>query len=180
MLDRRLGWINIQAVIALFAGGLAAGGADLASQPHGAPGASGAIDEEYGHRMLCSLVSGGHAMSRPNMTEFRESVRKRVETIPPGRVLTYAEVGGRNLANVGGAMAHLVRHFDPELPWHGVVKSDGSLSKKTIDGQCDRLRAEAVEFLRDGRVDMGRFHWGDNARMSARVGPLDRQGRLPQ
>ena len=50
-------------------------------------------------------------------------------------------------------MADPFRHFDPELPWHRVVKSDGSLPKKTMDGQRDPLRAEAVEFLRNGRLD---------------------------
>ena len=97
-------------------------------------------------------------MSHPNMTPFREKVRKRVEEIPRGKVVTYADIGGPKLANLGGAMEHLVRHFDPELAWHRVVKSDRSLSDKAMDGQREQLRAEGVEFLTDGKVDR-RFLW---------------------
>ena len=98
-------------------------------------------------------------MSRPKLTEFRHAVRIRVESIPPGKVVTYADIGGSSLARVGGAMAHLVRHFDPELPWHRVVSEKGSLSTAATDSQRRKLHAEGVEFRSNGRVDLRRSRW---------------------
>ena len=109
--------------------------------------------------MLASFLLGGTGVSRPNLTEFRESVRKRVETIPYGKVVTYADIGGAACANVGAAMEYLVSHFDPELAWHRVVNTDGSLSNKAMYGQRDRLQAEGVSLLSKGRVELDRFRW---------------------
>ena len=108
---------------------------------------------------LGGSILGRNAMSPPNLTAFRDSIRKRVEPIPCGKVLTYAHIGGVAPANVGAAMKHLVRHFDADLPWHRVVNSDGSLSKKIMHGQRERLEAEGIECRPDGRVCLKRFLW---------------------
>ena len=98
-------------------------------------------------------------MTRPDLTPFREAVLKRVEAIPPGGVLTYADISDRSRSHVGRAMEYLVRHVDDELGWHRVISSDGSLSDKAMSGQRDRLRAERIGFLPDGRVDLDQFLW---------------------
>ena len=98
-------------------------------------------------------------MPRPKLTKFRANVLDRVKEIPFGKVVTYGDVGDRKRANVGGAMAYVVDHFDPDLPWHRVVKQDGCLSDRAIGGQRARLQAEKVGFHPDGRVDLQRFGW---------------------
>ena len=101
-------------------------------------------------------------MTRPKLTPFREAVLKRVEAIPSGAVLTYADISDRSRSHVGRAMDYLVRRVDDELGWHRVVKSDGSLSDKAMSGQRDRLRAERIGFLPDGRVNLDDFRWNES------------------
>ena len=101
-------------------------------------------------------------MPSPRLTEFRENVLYRVKTIPYGTVVTYGDVGDRKRANVGGAMAYLVEHVDPELPWHRVVLQGGGLSDRALQGQRDRLQAEGIGFDADGRVHLDLFVWKEH------------------
>ncbi|MDE0452354.1 MAG: MGMT family protein [Gammaproteobacteria bacterium] len=90
-------------------------------------------------------------MPSRKLTRFRENVLHRVKEIPRGKVATYGDVGG--------AIAHVGEHFDPDLPWHRVVKQDGWLSDRAMRGQRCRLKAEGVRFHPDGRVDLELFGW---------------------
>jgi len=78
----------------------------------------------------------------------REQILERVRAIPEGWVRTYGDVspGAPRLAG------QVLRHCDdPELPWHRVVRADGSLAKG--ERQRRRLIAEGVP-LRGARVAM--------------------------
>ena len=72
----------------------------------------------------------------------------RVRTIPSGHVTTYGDV-------VPGAPRHagalLSACDDPSVPWHRVVRADGSLAKG--ERQRRLLEAEGVPFS-GARVDM--------------------------
>ena len=62
-------------------------------------------------------------------TVFSEQVREVVREIPAGSVMTYKEVAeatGRPLAHraVANVMA---QNFDPTVPCHRVIRSDGKL-----------------------------------------------------
>jgi methylated-DNA-protein-cysteine methyltransferase-like protein len=72
----------------------------------------------------------------------------RVRAIPPGFVRSYGDIspGAPRLA---GAVLHACD--DPALPWHRVVRADGSLAQGAA--QQRRLHAEGVPFV-GGRVDM--------------------------
>jgi methylated-DNA-protein-cysteine methyltransferase-like protein len=72
----------------------------------------------------------------------------RVRAIPPGFVRSYGDVSP-HAPRFAGAV--LFACEDPELPWHRVVRADGSLAKG--DRQRRRLEAEGVPF-RGARVDM--------------------------
>ena len=82
----------------------------------------------------------------------------RVREIPPGFVRSYGDVSP-GAPRFAGTVLHA--DDDPDLPWHRVVRADGSLAKG--DRQRARLEAEGVPF-RGGRVDMrvARLH-GDVA-----------------
>ncbi len=73
---------------------------------------------------------------------------ERVREIPEGFVRSYGDVspGAPRLAGAVLAAAE-----DPTLPWHRVVRADGSLAQG--QRQRERLDAEGVPF-RGGRVDM--------------------------
>jgi methylated-DNA-protein-cysteine methyltransferase-like protein len=77
-----------------------------------------------------------------------ERVLARVREIPPGFVRTYGDLspGAPRFAGAVLASCH-----DPDVPWHRVVRADGSLAKGSR--QRRRLEAEGVPFRGD-RVDM--------------------------
>ena len=76
------------------------------------------------------------------------SVLERVRAIPPGFVRSYGDVSP-GAPRFAGTVLHA--SDDPDLPWHRVVRADGSLAKGAR--QRARLEAEGVPFRGD-RVDM--------------------------
>ena len=60
---------------------------------------------------------------------FTQRVREIVKRIPPGRTLTYKQVA--TLAGRSGAARAvgmiMSKNFDPEIPCHRVIGSDGKL-----------------------------------------------------
>ena len=66
---------------------------------------------------------------RSERVQFREKVFTVVRNIPKGKTLTYKEVarraGNQNAARAVGAV--LRTNFDPSIPCHRVIKSDGTL-----------------------------------------------------
>lgn len=73
---------------------------------------------------------------------------ERVRATPAGFVRTYADVSPGAPRFAGAVLAAT---DDPTLPWHRVVRTDGSLAKGAR--QRARLEAESVPFAGD-RVDM--------------------------
>lgn len=71
-----------------------------------------------------------------------------MRAIPPGFVRTYGDISP-GAPRVAGAVLHDCD--DPTLPWHRVVRSDGSLAKGSR--QRALLEAEGVPF-RGSRVEM--------------------------
>jgi methylated-DNA-protein-cysteine methyltransferase related protein len=87
----------------------------------------------------------------PSATRREEAVLSRVREIPPGFVRTYGDVSP-GAPRFAGAVLHACD--EPGLPWHRVVRADGSLAKG--DRQRALLEAEGVPFRpsRRARVDM--------------------------
>jgi methylated-DNA-protein-cysteine methyltransferase-like protein len=81
-----------------------------------------------------------------------------VESIPPGRVMTYGDVaeyvGIRSARQVGRILAL----DDGTVPWHRVLRADGSLAEHLYSEQRQRLLSEGVRFHGD-RVDLAAFRW---------------------
>jgi methylated-DNA-protein-cysteine methyltransferase related protein len=81
-----------------------------------------------------------------------------VDRIPAGRVLAYGDVaefaGSRAARMVGRVLAM----DGGGVPWHRVVRADGSCAAHLYAEQRQRLLAEGVRFVGD-RVDMGRYRW---------------------
>ena len=79
-----------------------------------------------------------------------------VRTIPPGRVTTYGDLSPGAPRRAGAVLA---RGHDADVPWHRVVRADGSLAKGAHQRRL--LEAEGVPF-RGERVDM-RVAWSPPA-----------------
>ena len=68
-------------------------------------------------------------MTTTNTESFKERVFAVVRAIPKGKILTYKQVatqaGNPRASRAVGAL--LRTNFDPNIPCHRVIKSDGSL-----------------------------------------------------
>lgn len=78
-----------------------------------------------------------------------DEVVRRIRRIPPGTVQSYGGIDPEAPRFVGRVLATTVE----DLPWHRVVRADGSIPKG--DRQRRLLRAEGVP-MRGDRVDMVR------------------------
>ena len=81
------------------------------------------------------------------MGERESRVIERVRAIPEGFVRTYGDIDPRAPRFVG----HVLATTDVDLPWHRVVRADGSLAKG--ERQLRLLEREGVPLVGE-RVDM--------------------------
>jgi methylated-DNA-protein-cysteine methyltransferase related protein len=77
-----------------------------------------------------------------------EAILDRVRAIPPGFVRAYGDLTPGAPRHAGAVLSGC---DDPSVPWHRVVRADGSLAKGAR--QRALLEAEGVPF-RGARVDM--------------------------
>ena len=94
----------------------------------------------------------------PEPGGFAEAVLAAVEAIPPGRVMTYGDVaeyaGIRSPRTVGQVLAA----DGGTVPWHRVLRADGSPAEHLYTEQRQRLLAEGVRFTGE-RVRLAEFRW---------------------
>jgi O-6-methylguanine DNA methyltransferase len=80
------------------------------------------------------------------MKSFAEKVYDIVRKIPKGKVLTYKEVaekaGNEKASRVVGNILH--KNFDPSIPCHRVIRSDGIIGGYNRGGRrkIDMLKEE--------------------------------------
>jgi methylated-DNA-protein-cysteine methyltransferase-like protein len=81
-----------------------------------------------------------------------------VQLIPAGRVMAYGDVaefvGTRAARHVGRVLAA----DGGTVPWHRVLRSDGTCAEHLRSQQLALLRAEGVP-IRNGRVDLAAARW---------------------
>lgn len=82
---------------------------------------------------------------------FREKVKEIVRNIPKGSVVTYKEVAiAAGKPNAHRAVANIMaKNYDPEVPCHRVIRSDGTLggyNRGGIGKKRSLLQAEGVLF----------------------------------
>jgi alkylated DNA nucleotide flippase Atl1 len=92
------------------------------------------------------------------MTPFARSVLDAVDLIPAGTVMSYSDVSEFVSAGSGRAVGAVMARYGGEVPWHRVVRSDGSCAPGVRDRQVALLRAEDVP-MNGSRVDMTRARW---------------------
>lgn len=91
--------------------------------------------------------------------ETLERVRAVVASIPRGRVLSYgdvAELAGLRSARLVG---RILAEDSADLPWHRVLRSNGTVAEHLRGRQLELLRGEGV-LADDGRISMRRYRWG--------------------
>ncbi|MBD8506655.1 MGMT family protein [Hoyosella sp. G463] len=78
-----------------------------------------------------------------------ERVRALISAVPAGRVTTYGDVA--RAAGLGNArlVGWILRTDGADVPWHRVVRADGTLAPHLVQEQARRLRAEGVAVAAD-------------------------------
>lgn len=104
------------------------------------------------HPAAAPLPPGGHPEPPASLTPFQQHVVAVVEALPPGEVVTYAEVA-LEAGHPGGAqaVANVLRRV-PGLPWWRVVPTDGRLYRTHAPTQAPLLAAEGVQVDDDRHV----------------------------
>jgi methylated-DNA-protein-cysteine methyltransferase related protein len=91
---------------------------------------------------------GCDPVSVPVSVQRTETILDRVRATPEGFVRTYGDISP-GAPRVGGAVLH--ECADADVPWHRIVRADGSLAKGTRQRRL--LMREGVPF-RGEKVDM--------------------------
>jgi alkylated DNA nucleotide flippase Atl1 len=90
--------------------------------------------------------------------ELHERVRKIVSAIPPGSVASYGDIAELAAAPSPRLVGRVLAEDGSDLPWHRVLRADGTPAHHLAERQLELLRAEGV--LADGRkVNMRRYRW---------------------
>ncbi|WP_219471948.1 MGMT family protein [Nonomuraea rhizosphaerae] len=93
------------------------------------------------------------------MNPFQERVLEVVESIPPGKVMSYGDIA--EYLGEGGPrqVGRVMSTWGGGVPWWRVVHSDGTAAAPDHERRClDQWREEGTP-LRGERVDMRKARW---------------------
>ncbi len=90
--------------------------------------------------------------------ELHERIREVVASVPEGAVATYGDVATLAGATTPRLVGRVLAEDGHDLPWHRILRANGTPAPHLAREQLARLRAEGV--LADGqRIDLRRFRW---------------------
>jgi alkylated DNA nucleotide flippase Atl1 len=92
------------------------------------------------------------------VTPFAKAVLDAVDAIPAGKVMAYSDVAEYVGKGTGRAVGTVMATYGGEVPWHRVVRTDGSCAPEVRDRQVALLREDGVP-MNGFRVDMTRARW---------------------
>ncbi|MEV0681062.1 MGMT family protein [Actinosynnema sp. NPDC050436] len=102
--------------------------------------------------------------------ELHELVRETVRSIPRGRVATYGDVADLSRAPSPRLVGQVLNQDGHDLPWHRVLRANGTCAPHIADAQHQLLREEGVAVV-DGKVDLRAYRWEDAVREKAEEPP---------
>jgi alkylated DNA nucleotide flippase Atl1 len=89
--------------------------------------------------------------------ETLERIRSVVAAVPAGSVLAYGEVAARaGLPGRARLVGRILAEDGDDLPWHRILRADGTPAPHLAAEQLARLRAEGV-LAHNGRVPLRRY-----------------------
>jgi O-6-methylguanine DNA methyltransferase len=91
-------------------------------------------------------------------TAFAQRVLDAVDRIPRGRVMSYGDVAEYVGTGSARAVGMVMARYGAEVPWHRVLRADGTCAPGIARRQLELLRKERVP-LRGDRVDLARARW---------------------
>jgi methylated-DNA-protein-cysteine methyltransferase-like protein len=89
---------------------------------------------------------------------IHELIRKTVLDIPAGSVASYGDVAKLAKAPSARIVGRVLSEDGHDLPWHRVLRSNGTCAPHLVREQLELLRAEGV--LADGeKINLRRYRW---------------------
>ncbi|MFI5777711.1 MGMT family protein [Nocardia sp. NPDC051570] len=82
-----------------------------------------------------------------------ERVRELVAAIPPGRVATYGDIAAAAGLSTPRTVGWIMRTDSADLPWHRVLRADGTPAPHLVGRQLRQLAEEGCP-IRGDRVDL--------------------------
>ena len=82
-------------------------------------------------------------------TAYARSVLDAVDTIPPGRVLTYGDVAELTGRGTGRTVGTVMSNHGREVPWWRVVQASGRPAEPHLQEALRLLRAEGCPVRRE-------------------------------
>jgi alkylated DNA nucleotide flippase Atl1 len=90
--------------------------------------------------------------------ELHERVREVIAGVPAGAVATYGDIAAVAGAPSPRLVGRILAEDGHDLPWHRVLRANGSPAPHLRREQLELLRAEGV--LADGqRIDLRKYRW---------------------
>jgi len=90
--------------------------------------------------------------------ELHERVRELIRAIPRGRVASYGDIAALASAPTPRLVGRILSEDGHDLPWHRVLRANGTPAPGLARRQLELLRAEGV--LADGeKVSMRKYRW---------------------
>lgn len=80
-----------------------------------------------------------------------ERVRAAVRAIPSGETASYGQIAARAGLRSARLVGRILAEDGHDLPWHRVLRADGTCAPHIATEQCARLRAEGVIMV-EGRL----------------------------
>jgi alkylated DNA nucleotide flippase Atl1 len=91
-------------------------------------------------------------------SELDERILACVDSIPPGRVMTYGDVAEYVGSRSPRAVGRVLSRCGDAVAWHRVLRADGSMAPHLVDEQRALLIAEGVP-VQSGRVSLAQCRW---------------------
>ncbi|MFK0244287.1 MGMT family protein [Amycolatopsis azurea] len=103
--------------------------------------------------------------------ELHERVREVIASVPAGSVATYGDIASVSGAPSPRLIGRVLSEDGHDLPWHRILRADGTPAPHLLDEQLQRLREEGV--IPDGqRVDLRKYRWQRDPDDDAGLGGL--------
>ncbi|MCS7479692.1 MGMT family protein [Umezawaea endophytica] len=102
--------------------------------------------------------------------ELHEQIRDVVRKIPSGRVATYGDVADLSRAPSPRLVGQVLNHDGHDVPWHRVLRANGTCAPHIAEEQLQRLAAEGV-LSNDGKINLHTYRWEDAAKAKSEDDP---------
>ena len=90
--------------------------------------------------------------------QLHERVREVVAAVPAGKVATYGDIAAIAGAPSPRLIGRILSEDGADLPWHRVLRANGTPAPHLVRRQLELLRAEGV--LADGqRINLRTYRW---------------------